>query len=211
VSDVVAHAPAWAKDVLFEYEAKYGGTAFPVLGGELQGWLRLGVQSGKVWESSRDEWIFSCAQPQFVQCAIVCRMDGYLGVSWSGEFLPWHASVRQLIEAGAIWSHFEGWRRAAYCEGSPESVVSALGELRKISTASSAETAWWRGEGIAVYSEPYLTYAGQGIRRVHVLVADHSSTQRVRQVVFDKQRSGRYRFVEQIEGVIEGPSEYPFD
>lgn len=210
-TDVGAHAPVWAKDTLLEYEAKYGGTAFPILGGELQGWLRLGVQSGKIWESSPDEWIFGCAEQQFIQCAIVRRMDGYLGVSWSGEFLPWHAGVRQLIEVGAIWSHVVGWRRAAYCEGSPEGVISTLGELRKVSTASSAETAWWRGDGVAVYSEPYLTYARQGIRRVHVLVADHSHAQTVRQVVSDKQQSGRYRFVEQVEGMVEGPGEYPFD
>lgn len=210
-SDVMSRAPGWALDALNKFESEYGGIAFPVLGGELQGWLRLGVRSGRVWRASSDEWIFNCAEPQFLQCGLVCRMDGYFGVSWSGEFLPWHASVRQLIEASAIWSGLVGWTQVAYCEGNPEHVVSVLGGLRGVSVASSAQTAWWLGDGLAVYSEPYLTYAQNRVRRVRVLAADRLDGQEIRQLISAGERESGYSFREYLKAeAIEEPSKSPF-
>lgn len=176
-------SPEWVRDVVLSHEREFGGVSFPVLGGELQGWIRLGIKSGKVRSSSSGELIFNFAEPQFVQCGLVCRADGYFGVSWSGEFLPWHADVCRLIESSSVWADLAGWRKSALCEGDPSDVLSAIKDLSKEDRASSRETFWWLGDDVAVYCEPHLTYIPEGSFRIHVLTANWEADWRVKRTL----------------------------
>lgn len=184
--------PEWAQDVVQSYAREFGGLVFPILGGELEGWIRLGVRSGKVWAASPTEWVFTCAEPEFVQCGLVRRLDGYFGVSWSGEFLPWHSDIRRLIESSAIWEELVGWSRVALLEGKPSDVVSSLGSLAVAPESASAETSWWMGDEVAVYAEPYLTYLPEGVSRIHVMAAGERPGYEVRKAL-EKTTARRFR------------------
>lgn len=205
--------PGCVRDVILSLEQEFGGISFPVQGGELEGWMRLGVKSGKPWRSGAGEWIFNFAEPQFVQCGLVCRADGYFGVSWSGEFLPWHADVCHLIESSAIWVDLAGWRRSALCNGNPSDVLDALGDMNGLSEtecASSRETSWWLGGNAAVHIEPHLTYLPEGSSRIHVMTSDSEIDQRVKQTLEAARKSGIDVIVRSQEGFVAAPEECPF-
>ncbi|MFF6986032.1 hypothetical protein [Streptomyces sp. NPDC010273] len=205
--------PGYVKNVIISHEEEFGGISFPVQGGELQGWMRLGVKSGKPWRSDSGEWIFNFAEPQFVQCALVCRADGYFGVSWSGEFLPWHGDVCRLIESSAIWADLAGWRRSALCDGNPSDVLDALGgltELSEVEWASSRETSWKLGDGVAVYVEPHLTYLPEGSSRIHLVTSDLKIDQQVKQALQAARKPGIDLTMRLQEGIVMAPEECPF-
>ena len=154
---------SFGPDIL-DFQNSYGGVILPVLGGELRGWVRLGVRTGKVSVTPEGERIYNCAQPQFAQCGLYCREDGWFGVSWSGEFLPWHSSISQLIESAAVWSSLHGWTVWSLTGEDPERIAAEVEGVDLDSVASCSVTRWWIGENIAVYSEPYLTYSGTRVR-----------------------------------------------
>lgn len=206
-------APGYVRDVILSHEQEFGGISFPVQGGELQGWMRLGVKSGKPWQSGGGEWIFNFAEPQFVQCGLVCRADGYFGVSWSGEFLPWHSDVFRLVESSAIWVDLVGWRRLALCDGNPGDVLDALGDLSELSEvecASSRETSWWLSGDVAVHIEPHLTYLPEGSSRIHVMTSDMEVGHRVNRVLESVRKSGSDLMVRSQDGIVSAPEECPF-
>ncbi|MEW2505941.1 hypothetical protein AB0878_36310 [Amycolatopsis sp. NPDC047767] len=206
-------APDYVRDAVLSQEQEFGGISFPVQGGELQGWIRLGVKSGKPWRTSADEWIFNFAEPQFVQCGLVCRVDGYFGVSWSGEFLPWHADVCRLIESSAIWADLIGWRKSALCDGIPRDVLNTLSDLNGLSeaeSASSREASWWLGDDTAVYIEPHLTYFPGGSSRIHVMTSDAEVDQRVKRELEAAGKAGTDLLVRLQEGLVATPEECPF-
>lgn len=206
-------APDYVRDAILYHEQEFGGISLPVQGGELQGWMRLGVKSGKSWRSDAGEWIFNFAEPQFVQCGLVCRVDGYFGVSWSGEFLPWHADVCHLIESSAIWADLVGWRRSALCDGNPSDVLAALDDLNGLSEvefASSRETSWWLGGDVAVHIEPHLTYLPEGSSRIHVMTSDSEVDRRVKRALEAARKSGTDLIVRPQEGLVAAPEKCPF-
>ncbi|MES0837786.1 hypothetical protein [Nocardiopsis tropica] len=196
--------------VLYSHERNFGGMVFPILGGELQGWIRLGVKSGKVRTTGAGERIFNFADPQFVQCGLVCRMDGYFGVSWTDEFLPWHADVYRLIESSAVWSNFLGWRKSALCDGDPRAVLRVFRDIYEEECTSSRETSWWLGDGIAIYFEPHLSYFPEKSFRIHVLALDRESDLRVKRVLGKAGEREGGLFVRYLGGVVGGPGECPF-
>ncbi|MFE4821531.1 hypothetical protein ACFRFU_34830 [Streptomyces sp. NPDC056704] len=197
-------------DVVLSHEREFGGISFPILGGELQGWIRLGIKSGKVRPSSAGEWMFNFAEPQFVQCGLVCRVDGYFGVSWSDEFLPWHADVRHLIETSAIWADLAGWRKSALCDGNPSDVLDALKGLSREDCASSRETSWWLGDAVAVYIEPHFTYLPDGSFRIHLMTSDSESDRRVKRTLEEVRQSGVDLLVRSQNDLVVRPEECPF-
>ncbi|MFI7293181.1 hypothetical protein [Streptomyces sp. NPDC050121] len=220
VVDASTELPAELRGVMVSHERRFGGLSFPILGGELEGWIRLGMKTGKARLSSSGAWMFNFAEPQFVQCGLVCREDGHFGVSWSGEFLPWHADVRHLIEASAVWADLIGWQRPALCEGTPQDVpavlaaladLAAVGELSPEGPASSELTSWWLGDGVAVYSEPYITYLPEGARRIHVITAAAREGLRIREALQEAEKSatGGLR-VRSVDEYVGDPTDYPF-
>lgn len=207
-------APRRVRDVILSHEREFGGISFPVQGSELQGWIRLGVKSGKPWQSGAGEWIFNFAEPQFVQCGLVCREDGYFGASWAGEFLPWHADVYRLVESSAIWADLIGWQRSALCDGNASDALETLGDLNglsKVECASSRETSWWLGRGVAVYVEPHLTYLPDDSSRIHVMTSDSEVDRRVKRALDAAGKSGIDLTVRSQAGLVAIPEEYPFN
>ncbi|MEU4800797.1 hypothetical protein [Actinosynnema sp. NPDC023587] len=213
VAVIPSYVPDHVRDAIVSHEQEFGGIAFPVLGGELEGWLECGVKSRKPWRSGAGEWVFHFADPQFVQCALVCRADGCFGVSWSEEFLPWHADARGLIEASALWADLIGWRKSTLRDGDPNEVLNALdgvGSLVKAEYASSRETSWWLGDGVALYVEPYLTHLPEGATRVHVMTSDPEAHQRVMRALEAVRKPGVDLMAWPVEGCVLAPEECPF-
>ncbi len=209
-TDLLRHSDESAEAVVLSHEREFGGISFPVLGGELEGWIRLGVKSGKIWLSSAGEQVFNFAEPEFVQCGLLCRVDGYFGVSWSREFLPWHASVRHLIEASAVWGDLTGWRKSALCDGDPAAVLNAVNDLSRDDFASSRETSWWMGGDVAIYLEPHLTYIPKNSFRIHVLASSSESDRRVKKSLGRIGQSRADLSVRLLDDIVPSPSECPF-
>ncbi len=207
---VASGSPEWARQVVLAHEEEFGGLLFPVLGGELSGWIRLGTRTSRIRTSSAGELIFNFAEPQFVQCGLVCRVDGYFGVSWSEEFLPWHADARRLIESSAMWAGLVGWRTSALCDGKPDDALAVLRGLHPEECGSSRETAWWRGDDIAVHVEPHLTYLPEGSSRVHVLTSGSEADRRVKRALEEAAKAGADLLVRPQNGSVAAPEESPF-
>ncbi|GHC78888.1 hypothetical protein GCM10007079_16540 [Nocardiopsis terrae] len=202
-----AHEPE--KSILASHERDFGGIAFPILGGELQGWVRLGVKSGRVRTTGSGERIFNFADPQFVQCGLVCRMDGRFGVSWGSEFLPWHADVYRLIESSAVWASLAGWKRSALCDGDPSVVLGSFLGSRDEESASP-ESYWFLGADVAVYVEPHLTYLPEGSSRIHVLTSNWESNLNARKILEELDSGGERFLVRYLDSIVERPGECPF-
>lgn len=138
----------------------YAGLRFPVLGGQLTGEMRLGLQgSNNVWRASSEILLARMAAHDTAQCALVLSADGRFGCSWTGEFTPLFDSIGLMMEDTAVWGGLQGWSYVAFLDVLVEDVLGVLGALSMDPSASGNLSQWWFGEDVAVSVSPYLNPA----------------------------------------------------
>lgn len=166
------------------------GLVFPIHGGDLRGWCRVGALKPVMMRASNGPSIIKVAEHNDAQCAIVMAIDGRIGVSWSGEFLPRYSHMTHMIESAAVWSMLLGWYHADAVRSEPEKVLRFLPRSRLIAEASGEHIRWWLGEDCVIYSETQLT-AGPGTLPTVVVLAQD-----------DKQATGLGDYLQsRVEGV----------
>lgn len=159
-------ADAWGREeaegaslavLLDTLNSRYGGLRVPVLGGQLEGMIRLGF-SGRpdsVWEGS-GLLMARFAEHDTAQCALVVASDGRFGCSWAGEFSPLFESLEAMFEDVAVWGSLRGWRYVAEGDFPADEVCRVLGDMESDPVANGWLARWWFGQGLAVSAAAYL-------------------------------------------------------
>jgi len=140
-----------------QFNAQYEGTAFPVLGGQLEGKIRLGVRgSGWIWRTDDGVVVYRAADHDSAQCAMVLSAEGVFGCSWIGEFTPLFDSLDLLLEHCAAWLEVQGWHHAAVLDTDPATVVSLFPEVTIDNRASGRLAQWWAHADVHIVAAPSL-------------------------------------------------------
>ena len=162
----------------------WGGVAVPVLGGPLEGSLRLGVCGpDPMWRTEAGEVVFRGAEGDALQCALVIDSQGVGGCSWSGEFSPLFDSCELMFEHGAAWLDVQGWRYASIVGAEPSAVAEQFTDMEIDRVASARLATWWIAPGVRVSSTPYLNPRVSSRPQVIVLVQDKLMVDDVREAV----------------------------
>jgi hypothetical protein len=159
------------------------GVVLPVFGGDLYGWYRIGADQADGWTTPDGVPVARIAEHDTAQCALVMALDGRIGVSWSGEFLPRYSHLNHLVEATAMWASFLDWEYADALRCNAGQVVSALAGSDLVPEASGEYVRWWRAADHAVYAEPRLTEANASVVNVSVLARTKEKAMTIRRVL----------------------------
>lgn len=148
------------------------GLVFPMYGGDLRGWCRIGAFNPAVQHASNGPSMIRVAEHSSAQCALVMALDGRVGVSWTGEFLTRYSHLTHVLESAAVWADVLGWQYADAIHSDPEAVLRVLPDARLIAEASGEHVRWWHGDGYAIYSEIQLTASPGSLPMTLILAQD---------------------------------------
>lgn len=154
-----------------DFERTYGDLTIPVVGGPLEGEIRLGVHGlDPVWRASDGRLVYRGARHPTVQCTLLLDADGRFGTAWRDEFNVMLDSVELVLEQAAAWAALHGWSHSAIVTGAEVAdVVRAVGGLSLDGDASGELSQWWSSDDFVAVSSYGLNGRGRDPASIHLV------------------------------------------
>lgn len=181
---VAAMDPAFAAllPTVVEFERTYGGLTVPVVGGPLEGEIRLGVHGlDPVWRASDGRLVYRGVSHPTAQCTLLFDSDGRFGTAWRDEFNVMLDSVELVLEQAAAWAALHGWSHSAIVTGAEVAeVVRAVGGLSLDGDASGELSQWWSSDDLVAVSSYALNGRGRAPASIHLVARAAAQAREIR-------------------------------
>lgn len=213
---VAAMDPAFVAllPTVVEFERTYGGLTVPVVGGSLEGEIRLGLHGvDPVWRASDGRLVYRGARHPTAQCTLLFDSNGRFGTAWHDEFNVMLDSVELVLEQAAAWAALHGWSHSAIVTGAEVAeVVRAVGGLSLDGDASGELSQWWSSDDLVAVSSYGLDGRGRAPASIHLVARAAAQAREIRAAITGHGLTvsgyfvGRFERVPQLvrEGVVPG-------